>query len=106
MNTRPSQSSAGCGPWPAEAAPVVHVPTYYVSWELVAAALRTELPDDMVFEAIPFPFDVMVFMRRREAYIIRPTPIVRSLFKNWALRHEGATNRGLGDADQNGFARA
>jgi hypothetical protein len=32
------------------------VPTYYVFRELPAAALRTELPDDMVFEAIPFPF--------------------------------------------------
>lgn len=30
------------------------VPTYYVSQELLAAALRTELPDDMVLEAIPF----------------------------------------------------
>ena len=38
------------------------VPTYYVSRELLAAALRTELPDDMTFEAIPFPFDALVFM--------------------------------------------
>ena len=38
------------------------VPTYYVSRELLAAALRTELPDDMVFEAIPFPFDALVFV--------------------------------------------
>jgi hypothetical protein len=38
------------------------VPTYYVSRELLAAALWTELPDDMVFETIPFPFDVLVFM--------------------------------------------
>ncbi|MGA8660144.1 MAG: hypothetical protein WB586_28830 [Chthoniobacterales bacterium] len=38
------------------------VPAYYVSRELLAAALRTELPDDMVFEAIPFPFDALVFM--------------------------------------------
>src|SRR5215469_8073530 len=38
------------------------VPTYYVSRELLAAALRTELPDDMVFAAIPFPFDALVFM--------------------------------------------
>jgi hypothetical protein len=38
------------------------VPTYYVSRELLAAALRTELPDDMVFDAIPFPFPSMVFM--------------------------------------------
>jgi hypothetical protein len=39
-----------------------NVPTYYVSRELLAAAARTELPDDMVFEAIPFPFDALVFM--------------------------------------------
>ena len=32
-------------------------PTYYVSRELLAAAARTELPDDMVFEAIPFLSD-------------------------------------------------
>ena len=38
------------------------VPTYYVSREHLAAALRTELPDDMVFEAIPFPFDALVLM--------------------------------------------
>jgi hypothetical protein len=38
------------------------VPTYYVSRELLAAAARTELPDDMVFEAIPFPSDALVFM--------------------------------------------
>jgi hypothetical protein len=38
------------------------VPTYYVSRELLAAALRTKVPDDMVFEAIPFPFDALVFM--------------------------------------------
>ena len=37
-------------------------PTYYVSRELLAAALRTELPDDMVFQAIPSPFDALVFM--------------------------------------------
>jgi hypothetical protein len=30
-----------------------NVPTYYVSRELLTAAVRTELPDDMVFEA-PF----------------------------------------------------
>lgn len=36
------------------------VPSYYVSRELLAAALRTELPDDMVFDAIPFPFDALV----------------------------------------------
>ena len=38
------------------------VPTYYVSREILAAALRTELPDAVVFEAIPFPFDALVFM--------------------------------------------
>jgi hypothetical protein len=38
------------------------VPIYYVSRELGAAAARTELPDDLVFEAIPFPFDALVFM--------------------------------------------
>jgi hypothetical protein len=38
------------------------VPTYYVSRELLAAAIRTEVPDDMFFEAIAFPFDVLVFM--------------------------------------------
>jgi hypothetical protein len=37
-------------------------PTYYISRELLAAALRTELPDDMLFEVIPFPFDALVFM--------------------------------------------
>ena len=31
------------------------VPTYYVSRELLVAALRTELPDEMVFEAISVP---------------------------------------------------
>ena len=38
------------------------VPIYYVSRELLAAALRIELPDDMVFEPIPFPFDALIFM--------------------------------------------
>ena len=42
------------------------VPTYYVSRELLAAALRTELSDDMVFAAIPFPFDALVFMLPKE----------------------------------------
>jgi hypothetical protein len=31
------------------------VPTCYVSRELLAATLRTELPDDMVLEAISVP---------------------------------------------------
>ena len=38
------------------------VPIYYVSRELLAACVRTELRDDTVFEAIPFPFDALVFM--------------------------------------------
>jgi len=38
------------------------VPTYYVSQEPWLPALRTELPDDMVFDAIPFPLDALVFM--------------------------------------------
>jgi hypothetical protein len=33
------------------------VPTYYVPRELLTAALLTDLPHDMVFEAIPFQFD-------------------------------------------------
>ena len=33
-----------------------------MSREVLAAALRTELPDDMVFDAIPSPFDALVFM--------------------------------------------
>jgi hypothetical protein len=38
------------------------VPIYYVSQELLAAALQTELPHDVVFESIPFPLDASVFM--------------------------------------------
>ena len=38
------------------------VPIYHVSRELLAAAARTELPDDMVFDAIPFRFDALVLM--------------------------------------------
>ena len=48
------------------------MPTYYVSWELLAAALRTELPDDMAFEAIPFPFDALVFMLPKGTVRHRP----------------------------------
>jgi hypothetical protein len=48
------------------------VPTYYVSRELLAGALRTELPDDVVFEAIPFPFDAVVFMLPKGA-VCHPT---------------------------------
>lgn len=36
------------------------VSTYYVSRQLLPAAIRTELPE--VFEAIPFTFDTLVFM--------------------------------------------
>ena len=42
--------------------PCYDVPIYYVSRQLLAAAARTELPDNMVFEAIPFPCDGLVFM--------------------------------------------
>ena len=42
--------------------PRYDVPTYYVSRELLAAVLRIELPDDLIFEAIPFPVDALVFM--------------------------------------------
>jgi hypothetical protein len=44
----------------------------------LAAALRTELPDDMVFEAIPFPFDALVFMLPKGRCFIQLTAIVRS----------------------------
>jgi hypothetical protein len=37
------------------------VPTYYVYRELLAAALQTELLDDMVLKAIPFPLDALGF---------------------------------------------
>jgi|SRR6516162_8419879 len=52
-----AQSGAGCGPGQAVLLLPYDVPTYYVSRELLAASLRTELPDDLVFAAIPFPFD-------------------------------------------------
>ena|SRR6516164_4139179 len=48
------------------------VPTYYISPELIAAAVRTEPPDDMVFEAIPFPFDALVFMSSSAAKSHKP----------------------------------
>ena len=38
------------------------MPTYYVSRELLAASFRAELPDNMIFEAIPCPFDALAFM--------------------------------------------
>jgi hypothetical protein len=38
------------------------VPTFYVSKELLAAAARTDLPTDLLLEALPFPFPTLVFM--------------------------------------------
>jgi hypothetical protein len=38
------------------------VPTFYVSKGLLAASARTDLPDDMFLDAIPFPFPGIVFM--------------------------------------------
>jgi hypothetical protein len=38
------------------------VPTFYVSKDFLLAALRTELPQDMLLEGIPFPFAGTVFM--------------------------------------------
>lgn len=38
------------------------VPTFYVSKELLAAAARTDLPDDTFLDAVPFPFPASVFM--------------------------------------------
>jgi hypothetical protein len=38
------------------------VPTNYISRELLAPCFGPELADDIVFEAIPFPFDALVFM--------------------------------------------
>jgi len=55
-----------------------NVPT--VSRELLAAALRTELPNDMVFAAIPFPFDALVFMLPKGTCVTQPMVIARSLF--------------------------
>lgn len=53
------------------------VPTSsYFSRELLAAAIRTELPDDMVFEAIPFPFDALIFMLPKGA-VPHPTEVAR-----------------------------
>jgi hypothetical protein len=43
------------------------IPTYYVSKDLLAAALRTELPDDLVFKTIPFPIDALVFTLPKRA---------------------------------------
>jgi len=38
------------------------VPTFYVSKEFVMAVLRTELPQDMLLDGIPFAFPAFVFM--------------------------------------------
>ena len=38
------------------------VPTFYISKELLAAAARTDLPGDLLLDAVPFPFPAMVFM--------------------------------------------
>jgi len=64
------------------------VPIYHVSRELLAAAARTELPDDMVFEAIPFPFDALISCCRKEPCVTQLTKIVRSLFATNLQRTE------------------
>jgi hypothetical protein len=38
------------------------VPTFFVSKELLEAAARTDLPGDLLLDAIPFPFPALVFM--------------------------------------------
>jgi len=38
------------------------VPTFYVSKELLAAAARTDLPAELLLDAVPFPFPALVFM--------------------------------------------
>src|SRR5208337_1979862 len=38
------------------------VPTFYVSKELLEAATRTDLPGELLLDAIPFPFPALVFM--------------------------------------------
>jgi hypothetical protein len=80
------------------------LPTYYVSRELLVAAVRTELQDDMVFESIPFPLDALVFMLSKGP--VRHPTVGNCPFLVQRIEHEGATNRGLRDDDQNGFARA
>src|ERR1700746_2280699 len=37
------------------------VPTFFVSKELLEAAARTDLPGDLLLDAIPFPFPALVF---------------------------------------------
>jgi hypothetical protein len=37
-------------------------PTFYVSREILNAALRTDLPSDLIFEDIPFPFPAIIFV--------------------------------------------
>ena len=62
------------------------VPTYYVSRELLAAALRTELPDDMTFEAVPFPSTLWSSCCRKEVSATQPKVIVRSSYFHKLLR--------------------
>ena len=38
------------------------VPTFYVSKEHLAAAARTDLPGELLLDAVPFPFPALVFM--------------------------------------------
>src|SRR5262245_55383992 len=38
------------------------VPTFYVSKELLAAAAQTDLPAELLLDAVPFPFPALVFM--------------------------------------------
>jgi len=38
------------------------IPTFYVSKELLAAAARTDLPAELLLDAVPFPFPALVFM--------------------------------------------
>jgi hypothetical protein len=38
------------------------VPTFCVSKELLAAAARTDLPGELLLDAVPFPFPALVFM--------------------------------------------
>ena len=38
------------------------VPTFYISKELLGAATRTDLPAEILLDAVPFPFPACVFM--------------------------------------------
>src|SRR6516162_5794117 len=42
-------------------------PTFFVASPLVAAALRTELPDDLDLSQLNWPFPIMVFMLPKDA---------------------------------------